>query len=449
MNPAMRPVLAIAATMGCAASTTAQDLLPKAAPQQRPVVIEHAVLHTMEGALILDGTIWFSDGLIRGVLPRAEPPRLPAGVEALRIDGTQKHVVPGLIAAFTQLGLQEIGMVRQTVDTAELGDCSPEAMAAVAVNPDSTAIPVARSNGVLVAGVFPSGGSIPGRAAVIQLDGWTNADLTLLMDAGLVVAWPADTAGGRRGRRGGPAAAGAGSGPTSVTAARRRIDDEFTRARAWLDASLADETTAHDLRARAMVPALRGDVPVFLLADELEQIESAVLWAVGRNLRAIVVGGRDAPSCAELLVRHRVPVIVTGTHKLPHRDDLDYDAPFRLPARLAAAGIRFCLATGESFSNERNLPFHAATAAAFGLDRERALAAITRDAAAILGIDDRVGSLAVGKHATLLLTDGNPLDLTTRVERAWIQGREVDLRNKHTELARKYRERYRQLGTGR
>jgi cytosine/adenosine deaminase-related metal-dependent hydrolase len=129
---------------------------------------------------------------------------------------------------------------------------------------------------------------------------------------------------------------------------------------------------------------------------------------------------------------------------LPRRDDSDYDAPFRLPSQLAERGVEFCIATGEEFAHERNLPYHAATAAAHGLDRERAMAAITRDAAKILGLGDRLGTITVGKRATLLLTNGSPLDLTTRIERAWIDGRETDLRNKQTELAKKYRQKHAQ-----
>src|SRR5204862_8085312 len=103
------------------------------------------------------------------------------------------------------------------------------------------------------------------------------------------------------------------------------------QARAWFDARRADAGTPVDLRLQAMVPALRGEVPVFVLADDLEQIESAVLWAVGRELRCVIVGGRDAPLCSELLVRHRVPVVVDGVHKLPTREDSPYDERYRLP----------------------------------------------------------------------------------------------------------------------
>lgn len=446
MIPLHRAPFAAALALALAA-TRAQDLLPKAAPQQAPVVLQNAVLHTVTGGIVLGGTVWFLDGTIRGVLPANAPLKFPNDAVPVVHDLQGKHVFPGLIAVNSTLGLVEIGMVRQTVDSDEIGELSPEALAAVAVNPDSAALPVARSNGVLAAAVFPIGGLLPGRASVMQLDGWTNRDMTVRADAGPVVSWPAQSSG-ERGRRGprGAAPAAEGNEANATKKARQRIDDAFAAARAWLDASAADASLPVDIRHQALVPALRREVPVFLLADDLEQIESAVLWARSRNLRAVIVGGRDAASCAPLLRDHDVPVVLAGVHRLPRRDDSAYDEPFTLPARLASLGVRFCLASGGDFSNERNLPYHAATAIAFGLDRQRALAAITHDAAVICGVDDHLGSLAVGKDATLFVADGEPFELTTKIEMAFVRGRQIDLRNKQTELAKKYRERYRQLG---
>lgn len=440
----------------CVAS--AQDLGIKAPAAKQPVVIRNAVLHTLDRGTILGGTIWFQDGVIRGVHAQDEAVTVPKDAKPLLIDGTGKHIYPGLIAANTQLGLQELQSVRQSVDLDEIGELSPEVIAAVAVNPDSTLLPVTRSNGVLIAAVFPSGGLIPGRASVIQLDGWTNRDLAVLPDAGVVIDWPAlpaETPG--RGMRGGrrpqaPGTPGApGATPTppedptvAVQRQRAQIDEAFAKARAWIEAKKADKNTPADLRAQALVPAAMGEQPVFLLADEAEEIDSAIAWALGAKLRPIVVGGRDALLC-DGLRRAQVPVIVNGVLKLPARDDLPYDDAFTFPARLKAAGIPFCIASGEPFYNERNLPYQAAAAAAHGLDREAALAAITRDAAQILGVGQRLGTLTVGKDATILVTDGDPLELTTRIHHAFVQGREIDLRNKQTELARKYREKYRQL----
>ncbi|MBK8097348.1 MAG: amidohydrolase family protein [Planctomycetes bacterium] len=453
----MNRSLAVWATL-LAVPALAQDLLPKAAPQTQPIVLQNGTIHTVANGTILGGSLWFDRGRIVEVLPADREPTLPADRPARVIDLQGRHVYPGLVSACSNLGLQEIGMVKQTVDTDELGELSPEALAIVAVNPDTTAIPVARRNGVLTACVFPSGGLLPGRSSVIALDGWTNEDLAVLRDAGVVVGWPAQQdelgARGRRQRGRPPAppgnpgapAAGAEGDEDPTHRQRQRIDQAFVDARAWLDQAAAEPSTSIDLRWQALAPALRREAPVFLLADEREQIESAVLWAVRRGLRAVIVGGRDALACAALLRQHDVPVIVMGTHKLPHRDDAGYAEPFELPGVLARADVRFCIATGDNFSNERNLPYHAATAAAFGLDPQRALRAITLDAATIVGVGARLGSLEVGKDATLFIADGDPLELPTRIEAAFLGGRELDLRSKQTELAAKYRARHGQTG---
>lgn len=428
-----------AVLLAATALVPAQDLTLKAAPQRTPVLLRGAALHTLDRGVVLGGSLLLIDGRIAAVHPADAKFDVPPGTRVLELAG--KSVFPGLISAHTTLGLAEWNSVRQSVDLDEIGELSPEAVAAVAVNPDSTAIPIARSNGVLVAATFPSGGLVPGRVSVLRLDGWTNQDLAVRADAGVVVAWPGQGGGG--GMRRGRGEAGGSGGDTSQ-AARERIEALFAGARAWLDARAADATVPLDVRHAALVPALRGEVPVFLLADAPEQITSAVLWATGRNLRAVVVGGTGALHCRELLVARRVPVILDGVHRLPGREDADYDEAFTLPARLHAAGIEFCIATGSDFSNDRNLPYHAATAVAFGLDREQALAAITRDAARILGVGDQLGTLTVGKEATLFVADGHPFELTTKVVAAFVQGRQIDLRNKHTDLADKYRERYRQ-----
>jgi len=424
-----------------AASLAAQDLLSKAPPQKGPIVFTNATIHTVSSGIVLGGTIWFHNGKVEAVLAKGEEPKLPpAGPEPIRIDLGGKHVFPGMISPHTQLGLIEIGAVPQTVDTDELGDLSPEALAATAVNPDSAAIPVARSNGVLVATVFPSRGLLPGRASIMQLDGWTNDDMAIRRDAGVVVTWPSDRA--RFGRR----------GPTPprtdgdrLTKQRRQIDDAFAAAKAWSAARTADPTVPLDIRHAALIPAIRGEVPVFVLANTVEQIESAVRWGVGLKLRVIIVGGHEARGCTELLKKHQVPVIIGGVHRLPRRDDASYDEAFTLPRDLAKAGVKFCISTGGEYSNERNLPYHAATAAAYGLSQQDAFAAITKDTAEILGVGDQLGTLAAGKDATLFIADGHPFELTTKIEMAFIQGRQVDLRNKQTELAKKYRERYQQL----
>jgi imidazolonepropionase-like amidohydrolase len=201
-----------------------------------------------------------------------------------------------------------------------------------------------------------------------------------------------------------------------------------------------------DARWEAMLPLLRGEMPLVVYADDIQQIQSAVALAQEHNLRLIIQGGYDAELAATLLKKHSVPVILSGTYRLPLRDGDDYDAPFTLPERLRRAGVAYCIAGGgrHATENTRNLPYHAANAVAYGLARDEALRAITLYPAQILGVADRVGSLEKGKDATLFVSSGDILETETQVERAWIQGRAVDLNDRHKRLWHKYQQKYKQ-----
>lgn len=424
-----------------AVPAAAQDLGMKAPPrQEKPVAIENAVIHTISGGTIEGGFVVFADGKITA-LGSGPAPRTADG---MIVDASGKHVYPGLIGANTLTGLMEIGAARATIDYAEVGTITPEVRAAVAVNPDSTIIPVTRSNGILTVGVLPMGGAIPGRASVINLEGWTWEEMAVDDDAGVVVNWP-----NMRPIRGWFVTRSPEEQDRERREALAALDQAFLTAAAYLRAKAADPGTPTDIRWEAMRGVLERGDPVFIRADELEQIQSAVTWAVDRSLKPVIVGGRDAGLCADLLKRHDVGVIVSGTLRLPRRIDSRYDDVYTLPATLESAGVRWCMAsTGGPMDtpHERNLPYHAAMAAAFGLPRDAAIRSITLSAAELLGVGDRLGSIEPGKDATLIITDGDPLEITTRVERAFITGREIDLTNKQRLLNEKYREKYRQLG---
>ncbi len=428
------------ATAALAIPAAAQDLTHKAPPQREPIAITGATIHPVASETIDTGWILFEDGRIvdmgEGVRGFNRRTRV--------IDAEGMHVYPGLFGANTVTGLVEINAVRATRDFAETGDITPEVRAAVAINPDSTIIPVTRANGVLTVGVFPMGGAVPGRASVIRMDGWTWEDMAIDDAAGLVVNWPIVK----------PIDAWwmDKSDAEQMKEAKenlRKIDELFNAAEAYMAAREADSSIPVDLRFEAMRPVLEGEDPLLISAQELEQIESAVSWAAARDLRTVIVGGRDADLCTDLLRRHDVSVIVTGTHKLPRSRDAAYDDPFTAPIRLEQAGVTWCLASGGGpfgTAHERNLPYNAATAVAYGLDHDAAIRSITLAPARIFGVDDQVGSLEKGKAATLIVTTGDPLEITTHVRHAFVDGREIDLSNKQTELAEKYREKYKQLG---
>jgi imidazolonepropionase-like amidohydrolase len=445
LRAAPRPLRSILFTLALAASARAQDLGLKAPPQSAPISITNATIHTVSGKTLEHAHITFDHGVIKEI---AEGDASAATGKV--IDAKGAHVYPGLIAPDTQLGLNEFGEVRQTLDFAEVGDITPEVRAVTAVNPDSTLIPVSRTNGILLAAVFPDGGRVPGQVSVIRLDGWTTEDMAALPSAGVVVSWPSMR----------PVSSPFFDRPEEeqlkdIKRSVAAIDDAFLAAQAYAAAKAANPSLATDLRHEALRECLQStdaahpQRSVFIRAMDVDQITAAVSWARERKLKAVIVGGRDAPLCAELLKSQNVPVIVTGTHAFPKRADAPYDDAFTLPKRLVDLGVRFCIASADRTAHERNLPYNAATAVAYGLDRDSAVKAVTLWPAQILGVDSGApagyGSLEVGKSATLLIASGDILETSTNVRRAWIDGREIDLSNKQSALAAKYRAKYEQL----
>lgn len=431
-------VLTMAALFITAVTLKATDEVP-GSTQKLPVALVGGTIHPVNSEPIQNGTIVFADGKILAIGTDVE---IPADAQTIDISG--KHVYPALFETHSQMGLTEIGAVPATVDTSETGEMNPNVKAVVAVNPDSELIPVTRSNGVLLAVSAPSGGLIAGQSAVLQLDGWTWEDMALKPAATMQVNWPSLRQ--RRFRRG---------GDQDESELLRRYEEQInqlrelfkeTRAYKAGKASRGDEQPL-DLRLEAMIPVVDGQLPMMVRADTLNQIQSAVAFAVEENAKLIILGGYDAPLCAELLNKHQVPVIVSAVQRRPLRRSDHYDAAYTLPKRLSEAGVQFCISSTDRSStwNTRILPFQAAVAAGHGLEPAEALKAITLYPAQIMGVDDLVGSLEVGKHATLFVADGDALEISTQVSHAWIQGREVDLSNKHKRLFEKYSQKYEEL----
>ncbi len=426
------------AALSLAAGAHAQDLTHTAPAQDHPVYISGATVHTATGDVIENGLVGFNDGRITMVGSADFLARASLTQDTEVIDATGMHVYPGLIAPMTRLGLTEINAVRAMRDYDEVGDFSPEVRAAVSVNPDSTLIPVARSNGILIFGTAPSGGRLPGRASVMRADGWTWEDMAIDDAAGIVINWPSVRPRHRR--------FDADDDATKrIKEDLAQLDDFFDAAQAYVAKTDADANHPTDLRFEAMRDLLAGNQPVFINANDADQIASAIAWSLERGVRPVIVGGRDATLVSDLLTRHDIPVVLRGTHVFPKRADSAYDEPFTTPAQLTEAGVRWCLDSADRDGNVRNLPYEAARAAAFGLDPDLALQSITSAAADILGIADDYGSLERGKSATLFVSDGDCLEITSNVTMAFIDGKRIDLSNKQTKLRDKYRDKYQQL----
>ncbi len=427
-------LLSLLAALAPTGSLRSSDEIP-GAPQKTPILIEGATIHPVSSKSFI-GSLLFDKGRIVAL---GKEVKAPEGTK--KIDASGKHVFPGFFDAWSQIGLTEINAVRASRDQSETGSINPNVKALVAVNPDSELIPVARANGILLVLTSPSGGLVSGLASTIQLDGWTWEDMTVSADSGLYVNWPAVA----------PASAWLVKGPArkQVQGRQKRLqelNDLFESARAYATARTArgvDQPV--DARLEALLPVLRGELPVIARAESIQTIQSAVTFAGRHGLRLIIHGGHDAPLCAALLKKHRIPVILRSVYRLPRRRSEAYDNRYTLPRRLQDAGIDFAISAGptEETGHIRNLPYHAAMAAAFGLPPEKALEAITLAPARILGVAERVGSLEDGKDATLFISNGHMFEISSNVEQAFIQGREVDLSSRHTRLWRKYGEKYR------
>ncbi len=404
--------------------TTGSVAAQMPAPQQAgPIALTGGTIHPVSGAPIEGGTIVFEDGVITAIGTNVD---IPAAAREVDLGG--RHVYPGLIDANSAVGLFEIGGWDVTIDLVELGDINPNVRAQVAFNPESRHIGTTRSAGVLVAVSSPAGGLIAGQAAAMALDGWSWDRMTLAAPVGMVVNWP-------------------GTGNENQYRERvRQLKNAFDEARAYRSARLSERGAEHpqDARWESMIPVFAGEVPLIVSANGVRQIQDAVTWAEEEELRIVILGGRDAGFVADHLASREIPVLLSSVEDSPGRQWEGYDGVYALPAQLHEAGVRFGIAGSSSAPYAHRLPWEAGTAVAFGLPEDEALRAVTLHPAQFLGIDDRVGSLEVGKDATLLITTGSPLEYQTQIEQIFIQGRDIDLMDAHREFYEKYREKVRQ-----
>ena len=405
-----------AAVLPAAAQAQVRMTVP---PQSQAVALQGATIHTVTDGVIENGTIVFDNGVITAV---GADVQIPDGARV--VDVTGKHIYPGLIDAYSTIGISEIGAVGVSNDVNELGDFNPNVRADVAVNAESRHIGTTRSAGVLVSFSTPGGGLISGLSSALSLEGWSWEEMSMESAAALNVNWPDPNP---RPRRFFPGFGVNDEDRPSYEEQVQELKSFFAEARAYRDATVAGEEVRTDSRYLAMIPALNGDIPVVVAADGAAQINDAITWAQEEELRIVIRGGRDAIHVADRLVANEIPVILTSTMAPPDRDYEAYDGAYSMPARLHEAGVKFAISGGAGALYSNRLPWEAGVAVAFGLPEEEALKAVTINAAELMGISDRVGSLEPGKQATLLITTGTPLDMTSDIEQSYIQGREIDM----------------------
>ncbi len=449
----MRLNQAVAGGLGLAVALAAVSLPTRGWSES--LLLSGATVHTVSGETLNPGQVLIENGKISAVGITVAAPN------ATRLDLAGQHLYPGLIALDTGLGLVEIGAVRASVDSSEVGDFTPDVESWIAVNPDSELIPVTRANGIAYFEPVPQGGMVSGQSGLVAVEGWTTEQRTLKKPMALHVFWPSMALdltpreggrGGGRGRRGGGGPGGPKSPNEQATeraAKVRSLDDFFAEARAY---AKAREAGGHDGVAapevvpawEAMLPYVKGDLPVMIHADDFRQIKSAVGWAVTNKVKMILAGGRDAWMVPGLLATNKIPVIFTATYELPGRDTEPYDVHFKAAGLLHQAGVQviFSLGTGSMEApHTRNLPYEASQSMAFGLPADEALKGITLYPAQAAGVGERLGSIEPGKEATLFAADGDILDIRSNVKRMWLAGKEISLESRHTRLYEKYKNR--------
>ncbi len=396
-------------------------------------VIRNARVHTLSASGTLPrASIVVTDGKIAAV---GTSVRIPAGAQIINGEGLE--VYPGMINAWSNVGLTEISAIEVTNDANEMGSYKPQLLAYSAIHPESEHIPVARVNGITASLSVPSGGVIAGQAALVHLDGWTIDEMAIARSAGMVVNFPSL----RTARRFGSGRTGQSRtfSETKRTYEKqvRELSEWLEKARHYARARLDNPHTEADRQLEALVPVTKGEMAVFISADNAQDIRNAVEFGKKEKLKMILVGGHEANKVTDLLKSENIPVILDSIVTLPSREDDPYDAPFTLPAELARAGVRFAL-TSPNSSEIRNLPYEAGFAQAYGLPHEEALKAVTLTPAEILGVADKIGSIEAGKVADLVVTDGDLLEIRTQVKNLFIAGRNVNLETKQTRLYQKY-----------
>ena len=414
-------------TLGIAQQTPAAD-------QQNSILILGATAHIGDGTVLENSAIGLHDGKIVEV----------ATADAVQnkysktIDATGQHLYPGFIAANSTVGMVEVDAVRATNDLNEIGEYLPHIRTIIAYNAESKVVESLRPNGILSAQIVPRHGIISGSSSVVKLDAWNWEDAALVTDEGLHINWPRAYMSNRR------------RGPSSaIKYNQKSYEEKIKSLSGFLKESMVynqvQSKTKH-LPFAAMNNAFNGSQTVYLHANDQREIVDGIQFLKDHQIKKIVlVGGNEAHLVINFLKKHDIPVIVSRPHRLPTQEDQDIKLPFKMAKILMDADLLITVDVSGRMErmNSRNLPFYAGSFAAYGVPKETAVQMITLNAAKIIGVADRIGSLTVGKHATLFLSLGDALDMrTNQLTHAFVEGRALSLETHQTELWKRYMEKY-------
>ena len=388
-------------------------------------LIRNATIVPVIGEMIPKGSLLIEEGKIKAL---GTDLQAPAGARV--IEGEGLFVYPGFIDTFTHYGLSEIGAISSTVDFREMGKENPELRVAWAINPFSVHFGIGRINGTTTALVAPSGGTFPGIAALVKMDGWSLPEMAVNETAASLINFPMTP---RPPKEGLTVQKESGDDVTSKIV--DKIKEYLNEARRYLQLkklaaeNLSVPAPAVNPKYEALAPVLDGTLPVIVSVEKAKDIELAIKFIKEQKLKAIFRGCAQGFKVADKIKQSGVPVIIDSLYQGPSEPEDGYDAPYRNVVELVKAGVTICFSSGDDPAQGKDLTYHAAKAVAFGLDRDEAVRALTINPARIFGVENRLGSLEPGKEADLFLAAGDPLDARTEVRQIFIDGRPIDMSN--------------------
>ncbi|MDW7695601.1 amidohydrolase family protein [Flammeovirgaceae bacterium SG7u.111] len=410
--------------LGLALNAFAQN--PKA--ESGLFALTNATIETVTNGTIENGTLIIQDGLIAEL---GTDISIPEGAKT--IDCTGLTLYPGMIDGGTRLGLSEIGSVPETNDYSDVGGINPQLKALTAVNPNSVAIPVTRTNGVTTVLTMPSGGLFPGTSALINLHGYTPKQMYADFE-GIKLQFPRAGKRGRRDRR----------TPEEVEKEYKKsikeLDDFWTKAVDYAKIDSATGKARYIPELIALLPVVRKEAPLMVEVNAAKDIMKAIKWVEDKGINVIFTGVDEGWRVADSLAAAKIPVITGPVLTNPSRSSDRYDRPYANAGLMLKAGVKVAIRTADT-ENVRNLPFNAGFAAAYGMGKEEALKAVTIVPAEIFGVADKLGSLEKGKVANLFAADGDPFETKTQVKYLFIGGWKIPLVNRHTQLYDEFLER--------
>ncbi|MCE2733839.1 MAG: amidohydrolase family protein [Chryseotalea sp.] len=386
--------------------------------------LTHATVYTVTKGIINNGTVIIRNGKIEAVGTNIA---IPSGAEVIDCKG--QFIYPGMIDSGTRLGLVEVSSDPRTTDFNEVGDVVPQMKALTAVNPNSALIPVTRVSGVTTVISNPEGSMFPGTAALINLHGYTPDQMFAGFE-GVVLNFP------NTGRRGFWDRRTDDEIKKATDKAMEKLNDVWDKATQYhkLDSATNGKGVGYYPELQALLPVLRGKQTLLIEANASKDITAALKWIKEKKIKKVVLTGvLEGWRVADEIAKAGIPVIAGPVQAVPSREYDRYDRAYANPGLLRKAGVKVALQTGQA-ENVRNLPYHAAYAAAYGMGQEEALKAVTIVPAEIFGVADKLGSIEVGKSATLFICDGDPFETKTNIKHVFIDGWQIPMVSRQTQL---------------